>query len=83
MSSLILVGGPTYSPIIRDMLKEEVTPNVDTSINPMTAVARGAALYASTIDANINEAEIKRKQRRILCFCKLAMNQHRSNHQNG
>lgn len=83
LSSLILVGGPTYSPIIRDMLKEEVTQNVDTSINPMTAVARGAALYASTIDANINEAEIKRKQRRILCFCKLAMNQHQSNHQNG
>ena len=49
LSSLILVGGPTYSPIIRDMLKEEVTQNVDTSINPMTAVARGAALYASTI----------------------------------
>ena len=42
LSSLILVGGPTYSPIIRDMLKEEVTQNVDTSINPMTAVARGA-----------------------------------------
>lgn len=61
LSSLILVGGPTYSPIIRDMLKEEVTPNVDTSINPMTAVARGAALYASTIDANINEAEIKKE----------------------
>ena len=68
LSSLILVGGPTYSPIIRDMLKEEVTPNVDTSINPMTAVARGAALYASTIDANINEAEIKKEAKSEIVF---------------
>lgn len=48
LSSLILVGGPTYSPVLRQMLKEQVTPNVDTSIDPMTAVARGAALYATT-----------------------------------
>lgn len=68
LSSLILVGGPTYSPIIRDMLKEEVTPNVDTSINPMTAVARGAALYASTIDANINEDEIKKEAKSEVVF---------------
>ena len=68
LSSLILVGGPTYSPIIRDMLKKEVTPNVDTSINPMTAVARGAALYASTIDANINEAEIKKEAKSEIVF---------------
>ena len=30
------------------MLKEEVTRNVDTSIDPMTAVAKGATLYAAT-----------------------------------
>lgn len=49
LDSLILVGGPTYSPVLRQMLKEQITPNVDTSIDPMTAVAKGAALYASTI----------------------------------
>ena len=48
LSSLILVGGPTYSPVLRQMLKEQITSNVDTSIDPMTAVARGAALYATT-----------------------------------
>lgn len=58
LSSLILVGGPTYSPIVRNMLEREVTSNVDTSINPMTAVARGAALYASTIDAQIEEEKL-------------------------
>lgn len=53
---LILVGGPTYSPILREMLREQVTPNVDTSIDPMTAVARGAALFASGIDSEVAEA---------------------------
>lgn len=51
LNKLILVGGPTHSPLIRQMLREQITPNVDTSIDPMTAVATGAALYASTKDA--------------------------------
>lgn len=55
LDSLILVGGPTYSPVLRQMLKEQITPNVDTSIDPMTAVAKGAALYASTIDIEGSE----------------------------
>lgn len=50
LGALILVGGPTHSPILRRMLREQITPNVDTSIDPMTAVACGAALYGSTID---------------------------------
>lgn len=51
LSKLILVGGPTHSPLVRTMLREQITSNVDTSIDPMTAVATGAALYASTIDS--------------------------------
>lgn len=31
LNKLILVGGPTYSPIIRTMLQEQITPNVDWS----------------------------------------------------
>lgn len=50
LTKLILVGGPTYSPYLRQILKDEVTPNVDTSVDPMTAVAKGAALYAATRD---------------------------------
>lgn len=55
LDSLILVGGPTYSPVLREMLKEQITPNVDTSVDPMTAVAKGAALYASGIDSDVKE----------------------------
>lgn len=50
LASLILVGGPTLSPIVREMLRKQVTEKVDTNVDPMTVVARGAALYASTID---------------------------------
>ena len=52
LDALILVGGPTYSPILRRMLKEQITEKVDTSIDPMTAVAIGAALFASTISVS-------------------------------
>ena len=59
LGKLILVGGPTHSPLVRQMLKDQVSPNVDNSINPMTAVAEGAALYASTIDNEIKEEDLK------------------------
>lgn len=59
ITKLILVGGPTHCPLIRQMLKEQVTPNVDTSIDPMTAVATGAALYASTLDAEVSDNDIE------------------------
>ena len=57
LTKLILVGGPTHCPLIRQMLREQITENVDTSIDPMTAVAVGAALFASTqpVDAETQE----------------------------
>ncbi|MFC2517519.1 MAG: Hsp70 family protein, partial [Prevotella sp.] len=59
INKLILVGGPTHSPLIRQMLREQVTPNVDTSIDPMTAVATGAALYASTLNADLSDIKVE------------------------
>lgn len=64
--ALILVGGPTFTPLLREMLKEQVSDNVDTSVDPMTVVAKGAALYASSINretvtppANNNSIELE------------------------
>lgn len=59
INKLILVGGPTHSPLIRDMLKEQITDKVDFSIDPMTAVATGAALYASTKDVDMATQDIE------------------------
>lgn len=54
LSELILVGGPTLSPIVREMLETQIKkPN--TSIDPMTVVAKGAAIYASTINNPIED----------------------------
>lgn len=58
LDRIIMVGGPTNSPLIRQMLKDQISPNVDTSMDPMTVVATGAALYASTIDAKQCEQEM-------------------------
>lgn len=55
IAALICVGGPTHSPILRQMLREQVSPNVDTSVDPMTAVAVGASLSASTIDYTVEQ----------------------------
>ena len=59
VDSLILVGGPTYSPVVREMLEQQIC-KPDTSVDPMTVVSTGAALYASTVD--ISE-EIKEQTR--------------------
>ena len=59
LDSLILVGGPTFSPIARKMLEQQIC-KPDTSVDPMTVVSEGAALYASTV--NISE-EIKEQTR--------------------
>jgi molecular chaperone DnaK len=48
LSALILVGGPTMSPVLRKLLSNQIC-KPDTSVDPMTVVAKGAAIYASTI----------------------------------
>ena len=65
LDTLILVGGPTHSPILRKMLKEQVTEKVDTSYDPMTVVAKGAALYASTVNVSDEIIEKNRDKTKI------------------
>lgn len=60
IENIILVGEETYSPILRNLLKEQITDKIDTSVDPLTLVTKGAALLASTIP--ISE-EIKEKTR--------------------
>lgn len=65
LGALILVGGPTYSPILRRMLKEQITDKVDTSVDPMTVVAKGAALFASTISVSDEVKETTRDKTKL------------------
>jgi molecular chaperone DnaK len=65
LGALILVGGPTYSPILRRMLKEQISDKVDTSVDPMTVVAKGAALFASTISVSDEVKETTRDKTKL------------------
>jgi len=47
---VILVGGPTRIPAVRAALSSVLGDKFDFSIDPMTVVAQGAALYASTLE---------------------------------
>ncbi len=64
LDSLILVGGPTYSPVLRKMLEQQIC-KPDTSVDPMTVVAKGAALFAATIDVSAEILEATRDKSKI------------------
>ncbi|HUW13287.1 MAG TPA: Hsp70 family protein [Anaerolineae bacterium] len=49
---VLLVGGPTQMPIVRGALGSVLGAAVDHSVDPMTVVARGAAIYASGVEAH-------------------------------
>ncbi len=50
LDRVLLVGGPTQMPFVRIAIQEHLNTTVDHSLDPMTVVARGAALYASTVE---------------------------------
>ncbi len=50
LDRILLVGGPTQSPLLRARLEERLGAAVDFSLDPMTVVARGAAIYASSLE---------------------------------
>lgn len=51
----ILVGGPTLAPYFRDILADKLGIPLDHSVDPLTVVAQGAAVFAGTqrIDRSI------------------------------
>ena len=48
ISRIVLVGGPTMIPYIKDRLEKDLKIEVDTSSDPLTVVARGACIYAAS-----------------------------------
>src|SRR5207244_4652698 len=49
LDRVLLVGGPTQMPYLRGAISSRLEAKIDHSIDPMTVVARGAALYAATV----------------------------------
>jgi molecular chaperone DnaK len=48
VSKIVLIGGPSRMPIVRERVPDELGLAVNLEIDPMTAVARGAAIYAES-----------------------------------
>lgn len=61
IEKVILVGGPTLAPYLRDRLIDSVNGlgiPIDASVDPMTVVARGAAIFAGTQRLPIDKANL-------------------------
>jgi molecular chaperone DnaK len=48
VQKVILVGGPTKAPYFRELLADGLGISIDHSVDPLTVVARGAAVFASS-----------------------------------
>ena len=49
IEKVILVGGPTLTPYIREAIRSELRVKLDYEADPLTVVAQGAAIFASSI----------------------------------
>jgi len=49
LRGIVLVGGPTRMPRLRTLLEERFGDVLQTKLDPMTVVARGAALHAASV----------------------------------
>ncbi|MBC8185737.1 Hsp70 family protein [candidate division KSB1 bacterium] len=68
LNTVLMIGGPTFSETLRNMIREQITEKVNVSIDPMTVVAIGAALFASTKDIpdDIRETDKSKIQLKLM-----------------
>ncbi len=66
LDRILLVGGPTQMPVIRSALKERIGAKVDYSQDPMTVVARGAAVFATTLEREVASVPIPSPGKAVL-----------------
>jgi molecular chaperone DnaK len=65
LARVVLVGGPTVTPILRERVAETLCAPLGEGLDPMTLVAQGAAIYAATagLDARPKEKAPASSQR--------------------
>lgn len=57
INKIILVGGSTFIPLVRRRLSETFNVELECSLNPMTVVAEGAAIYGGTCSLDVIDEE--------------------------
>lgn len=50
IDKIILVGGSTINPVVYDCIKKEFDIEIESSIDPLTVVSKGAAIYAGSLE---------------------------------
>jgi molecular chaperone DnaK len=58
INQVILIGGSTYIPLVKEMLAAELGVAVNAAVDPTTAVAAGAAYYAGSKPATVVSAPV-------------------------
>lgn len=48
INKIVLVGGPTLIPYVKNRLEKDLKIEVDTAVDPLTIVARGACIYGAS-----------------------------------
>jgi molecular chaperone DnaK len=69
LSRVVLVGGPSVTPLIRREIEAALGAEIATGFDPMTLVAQGAALYAATVGLDGRPADRQRRSDRQKVFC--------------
>ena len=59
LERIVLVGGPTVMPCLRQHLMEQLDVPISEGHDPMTIVAKGAAIYAATAGLDARPAKAK------------------------
>ncbi len=57
IDKILLVGGSTFIPLVRKRLKDTFNVELECSLNPMTVVAEGAAIYGGTCSIDVIDEE--------------------------
>ncbi|UES52876.1 Hsp70 family protein [Roseibium aggregatum] len=63
ISRIVPIGGPSKMPIVRQLLRDELAIEVEQGLDPMTAVATGAAIFAES--RNWTDEGSTRKESRV------------------
>ncbi len=58
IDKIILVGGPTRMPVVKKFVEEYIGKQVEGGIDPMEAVAKGAAVQAGVLGGDVQGKEI-------------------------
>ncbi len=58
IDKIILIGGPTRMPVVQKFVEEYIGKQVERGIDPMEAVAKGAAVQAGVMSGDVQGKEI-------------------------